>query len=503
MSLRLRVMLSLLAITAILLVPALYAATKLGELYNIAGTLRTRDAEASLALGRLQSSLKDAHSASRVYVAVFNGLKPEQQRDLQRQLRSGVAGVDRQLRVLDEAGYTALVGQVRRRWDSVRAGIAQQQALVLRGDTASAGQVGRTTVEPGMEGFDPLLDQISHAIETDSRGRVSDAQEAADAGGTGTMIALGIALLASILIGLLLSRSVLRPIYELQRGMATVTKGDLAPRVRIPRDRADELGDLARSFEGMTRQLKELDRLKSEFVSVASHEIKTPLSIIRGYVSLLIEGIYGALSEQQTKTLQSVSDQTDRLTRLVHRLLDVSRFEAGGGRLELREVEVVPFVEELTEGFKVLAMQKGIDFQVHLAADLPGALLADPERLNEVLGNLLSNAFKFTPQGGRIVLSAARQGDGLAVEVQDTGVGIPADKLPKIFQKFFQVENDAQPRSVGSGLGLAIAREIVEAHGGTISAESEERKGTRFRVALPARPPHGMAHYEPESAPAR
>lgn len=271
--------------------------------------------------------------------------------------------------------------------------------------------------------------------------------------------------------------------------MATVAEGDFEPHVRIPRERPDELGDLARSFGTMTEQLRELDRLKAEFVSVASHEIKTPLSVIRGYVTLLADGIYGEVNDQQKKTLEAVSAQTDRLTRLVHRLLDVSRFEAGGARLELREIELRPFFSELTGDFRVLAVQSGIEFPVRLADDLPPRMVGDEDRLSEVLGNLLSNAFKFTARGGTIRVDASRCDGGVRVEVEDTGVGIPTDKLPHVFEKFYQVDNEAQPRSVGSGLGLAIAREIVEAHGGTIGAESRVGRGTRFRVFLPERPP--------------
>jgi signal transduction histidine kinase len=198
-----------------------------------------------------------------------------------------------------------------------------------------------------------------------------------------------------------------------------------------------------------------------------------------------MDGIYGALAESQAKVLTSISDQTDRLTRLVQRLLDVSRFEAGGGRLELRTIPVREFLDELAESFDVLAYQNEMDFRVEFSEPLPESITGDPDRLNEVLGNLLSNAFKFTPRGGRIRLHAGREGGSALIEVSDTGVGIPPEQLPRIFEKFYQIENEAQPRSVGSGLGLAIAREIVEAHGGTITAESIVGKGTTFRVCLP------------------
>jgi signal transduction histidine kinase len=291
-----------------------------------------------------------------------------------------------------------------------------------------------------------------------------------------------------MLIGTWLTRGVLRPIHELRVGMSHVAEGDFEPDVRLPLERPDEVGDLARSFRSMAEQLQELDRLKAEFVSVASHEIKTPLSVIRGYVTLLADGIYGGVNDEQKKTLEAVSAQTDRLARLVHRLLDISRFEAGGGRLELREIALRPFFDDLTSDFRVLARQNGIDFPVRVGEDLPETIVADEDRLSEVLGNLLSNAFKFTEQGGSIRVDAAADDGGIRIMVEDSGVGIPPDKLPRIFEKFYQVENEAQPRSVGSGLGLAIAREIVEAHGGTIGADSEVGRGTRFVVHLPVRP---------------
>jgi signal transduction histidine kinase len=499
MSLRLRIVLTLLAITAILVVPGAFAISRLTELTGIARGLKARDAEASVAVGRLPIALQQVQTAARVNVALYVGSRPDQQRDVREQFRAALAGVDAQLAKLAAVGYGDAARPARARWRGLKDTLLLQQEMVTaRHDTAAAGALETAAVEPGLAAMDMLATRISEQIGRVSSDQVQSAERVADQGRTTTLLALAAALLVSLTIGALLTRSLLKPLHELQRGMASVAEGDLEPQVRIPRDRADELGDLARSFERMTRQLKELDRLKAEFVSVASHEIKTPLSVIRGYVSLLVDGIYGELTEQQKKTLQSVSDQTDRLTRLVHRLLDVSRFEAGGGRLELREVETEPFLEELTAGFHVLAMQNQIDFDVRVDGDVPPTLVADPERVNEVLGNLLSNAFKFTPKGGRITVCAAREDDGLAVEVEDTGVGIPADKLPKIFEKFFQVENEAQPRSVGSGLGLAIAREIMEAHGGTITAESAVGRGTKFRVSLPARPPERRAHHQPE-----
>jgi signal transduction histidine kinase len=366
--------------------------------------------------------------------------------------------------------------------------IAAEHRLREAGD-ARADSLQQQVLPPAFERMDALLTPLGRAIESRGAADVERAEALARSAASTVLLALALALAATIVIGALLTRTLLRPIGELRRGMATVAEGDFEPEERGPTRRPDELGDLARSFDTMTEQLRELDRLKAEFVSVASHEIKTPLSVIRGYVTLLADGIYGEVNDQQKKTLEAVSNQTDRLARLVHRLLDVTRFEAGGARLELREIQLRAFFEELTTDFRVLAVQNDIDFRVRLTDDLPAVIVADEDRLSEVLGNLLSNAFKFTSTGGTIRVDAARRGDGIQVEVEDSGVGIAADKLPHVFEKFYQIDNQAQPRSVGSGLGLAIAREIVEAHGGTITADSEEGKGTRFRVVLPERPP--------------
>jgi signal transduction histidine kinase len=498
MRLRTRIVLTLLLMIGILSVPAAYGLSALRDLQQIARSLRYRTAQASLTLGRLQTSIEEVKTHQSTWV-VMRGEFPTTSLEVRPSLDSASARTDGHFRFLREAGFGEATREAEARWKRIQGWHEEERRILdarqLVGEDASDWR--QAHIFPRYDSLDASLDRVAVAIDAVGRRDVIRAQHIADRGVQGALMALAVALAVTVTIGAWLTRGLLRPIHQLQHGMAKVAEGDFEPDVQIPRARADEIGDLARSFDRMTEQLTELDRLKAEFVSIASHELKTPLSVIRGYASLLLDGIYGEMSETQTKTLNSVADQADRLARLVHRLLDVSRFEAGGGRLELRPVDLRAFLADLASGFEVLAIQSGIDFRVDIDAGLPERLVADPDRLNEVLGNILSNAFKFTPKGGRIELSARRDGrraDGVVVEVQDSGVGIPADKLPHIFEKFFQVENDAQPRSVGSGLGLAIAREIVEAHGGTIGAASEPGRGTRFIVTLPERPPHGHVH---------
>ncbi|CAN5802106.1 hypothetical protein BH23GEM3_BH23GEM3_09060 [soil metagenome] len=484
MTLRSRIQLALLTIVVILVAPAVYGLSTLWELREIANNLRTRDAVGALALGRLQTAFGEVEHLQRIYIA-FAGTAPETQRDAGQRIEVNIQHFEVELDRLENAGYAAGTQPTRMRWEELKEALREEQRLANAGDLDAAETYRAEVVNPGFAAVGQTVDPIGAAINRAGAEAAERAQALAATAATTTLIALALALAIAILIAGWLTRSLVPPIYELRRGMGAVAAGNLEPELQISSDRQDELGDLARSFDRMTNQLAELDRLKAEFVSVASHELKTPLSVIKGYVSLLQEGIYGDVADAQLKVLGSVADQTDRLNRLIQQLLDISRFEAGGGRLELRPINIRAFLQDLATSFEALAIQNQIDFRMETRDHLPETIAGDPDRLNEVVGNLLSNAFKFTPREGSIRLRASGADRGVVIEVEDTGIGIPADQLPRVFEKFYQVENEAQPKSIGSGLGLAIAQEIVEGHGGTITADSKLGRGTTFRVFLP------------------
>src|SRR6267378_6685673 len=266
--------------------------------------------------------------------------------------------------------------------------------------------------------------------------------------------------------------------------MRAISSGDLRYQLDLAPNPKTEFGRVAASYHAMASQLADLERLRAEFVGVASHELKTPINVIIGYLELLQEGIYGDLSPKQKEVLQTIRQQADGLTRLVKRLLDISRFEASGGKIELREVDLERLLRTLESSFSVLAMQRNIAFSVNHGNGLPSKVHWDEDRINEVLGNLLSNAFKFTERGGKVALSVAPDDGQVVVTVADTGAGISREQLPHIFDKFFQADNQAAAASKGTGLGLAIAKEIVEAHGGHVEVDSTVGKGTTFVIAL-------------------
>jgi two-component system sensor histidine kinase ResE len=207
------------------------------------------------------------------------------------------------------------------------------------------------------------------------------------------------------------------------------------------------------------------------------------------------EGIYGELTREQKGVLDTINKQAGALTRLVKRLLDISRFEASGGKLDLRQVELERFFRTLESSFSVLASQRDISFTVD-HRHLPPYAHWDEDRINEVLGNLLSNAFKFTDRGGKVCLTVATNNGSIVSTVADTGAGIPPKQLPHIFDKFFQADNQASASSKGTGLGLAIAKEIVEAHGGHVEVDSAVGKGTTFVITLPTEPPGAQVRRE-------
>lgn len=282
--------------------------------------------------------------------------------------------------------------------------------------------------------------------------------------------------------------------------MEAVANGDFGHRLTIAPRRHDEFGRLATSYDTMARQLTELDRLKAEFVSVASHELKTPVNVLLGYLQLLQDGGYGELTPRQREICHTLEVQCVSIGRLVKQLLDVSRFEAGGGRLDPRPFALGDFLHDLEASFRVLALQRSVEFTVSHDPELPSQVAWDRDRISEVLGNLLSNAFKFTPSGGQIRLTAHAADDSVQMVVRDTGPGIPAEQLPRIFDKFYRADN--QPASAdGTGLGLAIAKNIVDAHRGTINVDSTPGAGATFTITLPKALPVRRSRTAPSYVP--
>jgi PAS domain S-box-containing protein len=234
-------------------------------------------------------------------------------------------------------------------------------------------------------------------------------------------------------------------------------------------------------LERQNDQLRQLDRLKDEFVALVSHELRTPLTSIRGYLELITEDTN--LTEDQTRFIETIDRNAQRLQRVVGDLLFVAQVEAGKLSLEVADVNPNTLVEEAVQAAGPSAAAKSIELTAHLG-ELP-EIRGDRARLAQVLDNFISNAIKFTPSFGRVTVTTRVLPGEVEVVVSDSGMGIPADELPLLFQRFFRAERATAGAIPGTGLGLAIAKAIVTGHGGRIRVESEDGAGTTFRVILP------------------
>jgi signal transduction histidine kinase len=479
MTLRARLALGLVIIAAVLVAPLIVARTSMQRLHGQVRSLREGEFQASLILGRLRDALNDVRERE----VALGVVKSE---TVHAQLRDALARAGALADSLDRFQLDSAARRIHRALAVVRPAAEDEFAALAAGRGERADSISQRTIRPALRDADLALSPVEAVLRSRTSSRVLAAESALLQAERISLAALVAALVLVAVISLWLTRSISRPVTALEQGMRAVADGELDHELGYRTDRRDEFGRLAMSFSEMSRQLRELDKLKAEYVSIASHELKTPINVILGYLQLMQEGIYGPLNDRQHQVAETIGAQARTLARLASQLLDVSRFEAGGGRIEPRAVHLSTMLDELERTFHVLAVQREIDFRIVRRPGLPEEVLWDPERINEVTGNLLSNAFKFTHAGGTVELVAAPAADGsVQIQVRDTGAGIPPEQLPHVFEKFYQADNQRSASAKGTGLGLAIAKEIVEAHKGQIRCESSVGNGTTFTLILP------------------
>ncbi len=332
-----------------------------------------------------------------------------------------------------------------------------------------------------------------------------------------------LALLVSVVVSLWIVRSISKPLKRLTEATRAVTRGELSYQLDL--EGSDELSQLARDFDTMTRRLGELDQMKKDFVSHASHELKTPLASMQETNRLLLDRIPGPLTDQQQQLLQLTQESGLRLSRLIGNLLDLSRIEAGVMEYSFQPHDVRRLLEVCLREFEIPLREKRLTIHREIAED-PLLAHCDEDRMIQVFDNLLGNAMKFSPAGGTLALalqreselppampamlrlrmaSRASQAGYLLFSLTDSGPGIPAEDRLRIFEKFHQVRQGKKLAGQGTGLGLAITRTIVEAHHGTVWMEPNPEGGSIFRVLLPSQnsPEASRASAQPATLPAR
>jgi two-component system, NtrC family, sensor histidine kinase GlrK len=379
----------------------------------------------------------------------------------------------------------------------------------------------RTDQDTRPEGADlfPVLDRIEGLL-TDLRVSVEEVIEAnqaevarqaevsAQAGRQASRIswiaALGAGILG-LLICILLYLSISGPLRRLTRGTREISEGRFEH--RLPARGRDELSELARDFNQMAEKLDELEDMKRDFVSHVSHELKGPLAAIHETILVLLDRIPGPLNEKQAQLLTLSRQSATRLSGMISNLLEISRIEGGGMRLDGDWTDPSLVLSEVMEELSPLANEKKLTMKVEKADGWPETIMADPDRLHEVVSNLVGNAIKFSPEGGTLSVHLSgrdqlpsglpdsyRPGFAdeappyLLVEVEDEGPGIPPEHREGVFEKFYQVKRGVRLHGQGVGLGLSICRNVVEAHGGAIWVQKAQSGGALFRVALPRIP---------------
>ncbi len=286
----------------------------------------------------------------------------------------------------------------------------------------------------------------------------------------------------ALLLALILAEHLIQPMRELTRAARQMAKGDLSQ--RVPIEGKDELAELGQAFNHMASSLQQANENRQAMTADIAHELRTPLSVQRAHLEAIQDGIYPANSEY----LQPVLEQNLLLTRLVEDLRTLALADAGQLRLEVVPVEFLGLLDRIVERFQPQAKASGIDLSLIVSPALQAAapiLPVDPIRIEQILGNLLSNSLRYLSQGGSIRMNVERRGQILAIQVCDSGPGIPPEALAHIFERFYRADKSRSRSEGGSGLGLAIARQLAEAHGGTLTAANAQPSGAIFTLALP------------------
>ncbi|QSO54636.1 HAMP domain-containing histidine kinase [Alicyclobacillus curvatus] len=293
------------------------------------------------------------------------------------------------------------------------------------------------------------------------------------AGLGGMVIALGLTVIVS--------KRIVHPLQEMYRVARDMTKGNYQAEVRVAGQ--DEVAKLGEAINALAANLHHLDTSRKAFLADVAHELRTPMSYIRGYSQVVDEGLFNTEEEKQ-HYIRIIHDESKRLESLVSDLFVLAQGDTGMLVLDKHPVDVGQLISSVVERMRKKAEDKGIDVEISSSGDIN--LMADGVRLEQVLVNLLDNAIRYTPAQGHIGLRAQKSLQFVELAVSDTGVGIPKDDLPHIFDRMYRVEKSRSRARGGAGLGLAIVKQIVEAHGGTVAAQSEENRGTTITMRIPS-----------------
>jgi len=372
-------------------------------------------------------------------------------------LRNPQPGQPRPFLLVNQAGRVIVPAEPYRVGDHVPAGeIERGIPIEVDGQVVGRAIPPRTAPPPREAGEERYLARTNRAL---------------------LLAAIGTAGIA-LLLGTLLARTLTQPLRDLTSATRAMAKGEIAQ--EVPVRSSDELGELAASFNQMSADLARANQLRRQMTADIAHDLRTPLTVIGGYIEALRDGVLPPTPQR----FDTIYNEVEHLQRLVEDLRTLSLADAGELTLNRELTSPRSLLERQVLAYQHQARQQNVTLQVKAGPALP-EINVDPERMAQVLGNLVSNALRYTPAGGQIVLSTEGTADTVLLSVQDSGEGIAPEDLPCVFDRFYRGDAARQQHDGESGLGLAIAKAIVEEHGGTLSVASELGRGTTFTIALP------------------
>ena len=291
-------------------------------------------------------------------------------------------------------------------------------------------------------------------------------------------------LVITLLMSAFMSQRFVRPLEEMAKAADRIADGNYEERLPVrgnsPEER-DELELLAVRFNRMTMRLEQVEDLRQKLIGDVAHELRTPLTVIKGSM----EGLKDGVLQPTASTFEMIYRQADRLDRLVNDLQELNHIETGILEINLEQLSIQPLIQKSVQMMQIKFTQKGVQLITALP-DEPLAVRADEDRFEQIMINLLSNALRYTPEGGKVLVTAEKNGNAVQFTVEDTGIGIPEEHLSLVFRRFYRVDHSRSRKDGGSGIGLTVAKKLVEAQGGEIWAESGgEGQGAAFKFTLP------------------
>ena len=471
-------------ILLVVIVLGVYSTLKLGQLNQITYSISSIDSETIRMTNRLRDALFSQRGFEKKYFV-------SQDKDFYRQFLEAEKYIKKDLGqislFMDTPPKIRLISSVKNFHDQYVSVVQEEVDLIKSHRTYSP--------ERYQKKKDDLANQRTHNLEEVieiAKAAMNSKIEISGKVGSQAVRVVAIITIAAVIMAIVIAffnaRTINIPLLLLIKGTREIAKGNFEEHLTIPSP--PEISELAESFNLMCERLKEIDEMKADIVSHISHELRTPLAVIREAVSLLLECIHTGSMEKQHKLLGIIEEECERLINSVNKILNLSRMDAGMMDYNIERCSLSPLIKMSVSKIRPIAERKGVTLEVNLERGLPHAGM-DSEKICQVLDNLLGNALKFTPKDGKVVIETSLKGrktsEGfthkeqrlIEVSVLDTGCGIPEENMQEIFDKFKKLKGK------GTGLGLYIARQIVNAHGGDIWLESEQKKGSTFFFTLP------------------